>query len=262
MRNSFSILLAIFLAGTIIVGCKDKPVTTRTDLEAPQIFLSSPPVVPLGSYNEISSSDSFNIDVRFEDDIDLRDYEITIRYMPSLNYLRTTVDPWKETWFGSLDGTAGAVNFNSDVVFNPTAGPYEFRVKATDESGKSAEVVTYYFVINDDDPVAPNVLFNQPDTMMVDTFAIGQNIPIIAIASDPGGQIVNVFLRVRDAFTNEVLANSEINYDTLFVNPAVIDTFVTIGAGTVPGDYNVEVYADDPTSNVGSNTALIYIKPN
>lgn len=262
MRNTFSILLAIILTGTIYVGCKEKPVTSRTDLEPPKIFLSSPEVVPLGSYVELTSSDSFMVDVRFEDDIALRDYEITVRFNPELNYLKTQNDPWKETWFGALDGTAGAANFRGDVVFNPTAGPYEFEVTATDESGKTATVITYLFVKNVSDSTAPSILFTQPDTVDVDTFAIGQNIPIVAIANDPGGNIANARLRVRDAFTNELLPGSEIFYDTVFVNPLVIDTFVTIGAGTVPGDYNVEIYADDQTFNVGNGVAKVYIKPN
>jgi hypothetical protein len=262
MRNIFPILLAIILTGAFYVGCKEKPVTTRTDLEAPKIFLTSPEVVPLGSYVDFFSSDSFFVDVRFEDDIALRDYEITVRFMPDLNYLRTSNDAWKETWFGALDGPAGAANFPVDVVFNPTAGPYEFRVKATDESGKTSEVVTYLFIRNLGDTLPPVVIFNTPNTSSVDTFTIGQDIPITALANDQGGLVKDVYIRVRDDFTNETLANSEIYMDTLFINPAVIDTFVTIGAGTVPGDYRVEIYANDQTFNVGLGEAKIYIKPN
>jgi hypothetical protein len=262
MRNIFPILLAIILTGAFYAGCKEKPVTTRTDLEAPKIFLTSPEIVPIGSFVEVFSSDSFFVDVRFEDDIALRDYEITVRFMPELNYLKTNNDPWKETWFGSLDGPAGAANFPADVVYNPTAGPYEFKVTCTDEAGKTSQVVTYFFVRNLLDTIAPTIIFSQPNVSAVDTFLIGQDIPIVGLANDQGSLVKDVYIRVRDDFTNEILLGSEIFLDTLFVNPAVVDTFVNIGAGTVPGDYRVEFYANDQTFNVGLGIAKIYIKPN
>lgn len=262
MRNIFSFLLAIVLTGAVISGCKEKPVTTPGDLEPPKIFLSSPEVVPLGSFVSISSTDSFQVDVRFEDDFALRDYEINIRFMPSLNYLRTANDPWNETWFGSLDGKTGSANFPANVVYNPTAGPYEFKVRVTDEAGKFTELSTYLFVTNRQDEIVPVVTLNEPDTTNVDTFAIGQQIPIVGLANDPGGLIEDIYIRVRDAFTQEIMMDSEIRIDTIFQNPVPIDTFVTIPAGTVPGDYNVEVYANDPTYNVGLKRALIYVKPN
>ncbi|HHG86546.1 MAG TPA: hypothetical protein ENJ82_17480 [Bacteroidetes bacterium] len=262
MRNIFSFLLAFVLIGTIVSGCKEKPVTTPGDLEAPKIFLSGPEVVPLGSFVQMQSSDSFFVDVRFEDDFELRDYDISIRFMPSLNYLKTTNDPWNEHWFGNLDGKLGGANFLTHIVYNPTAGPYEFRVRCTDESGKQTEVLTYIFMTNQGDSIKPTVTLNQPDTTDVDTFTIGQQIPVIGLANDPGGLIEDIYIRVRDGFTNELMMDSEIRIDTIFLNPVVIDTFVTIPAGTVPGDYNLEVYANDPTFNVGSITAKVYIKPN
>ena len=85
MRKNFGIsLLALLLTGTLYVGCKEKPVTTPGDLENPVIVMSSPETVDLDNSMDIYSSDSFDVDIRFEDDFELRDYEITIRFNPDL----------------------------------------------------------------------------------------------------------------------------------------------------------------------------------
>ena len=262
MRKSYSLLLAALMVGLFFAGCKEKPVTTPGDLEAPKIFMTSPVELPLGQYIPIFSSDSFNVDIRFEDDKELRDWEITIRFMPALNYLRTTSAPWKETWFGSLDGVVGGVNFNEYVIYDPTAGPYEFKVTVTDMEGKTTSKTTYFFVKNLIDLVSPTVTYTTPDTMNVDTFVIGSQMPILALCEEPGDIVRDVYLRVRDNLTNELLAGSEIRWDTIYQSQVNIDTFVTIPAGTVPGDYRIEIYANDQLYNVGYGKCDVYIKPN
>lgn len=262
MRKTLYFVLAVLTAGFVMTSCDEKPVTTPGDLEAPEIIMSSPEVLPVGSYNFISSVDSFNVDIRFEDDIALSDYEITIRFMPELNFLRTTNDPWKETYFGNLEGTVDGVNFLVNVVFNPTAGPYEFLVKVRDEAGKETQQATYLFVKNVQDSVPPIVDILLPNTSFVDTFAIGDDIQIRANCQDPGGLVADVRVRIRDAFTDATIEGTDHQWDTVFVNSYLADTMFTIPAGTVPGDYRVEVYATDQFYNVGLGTDMIYIKPN
>jgi hypothetical protein len=262
MRKSYSLLLATLLVGLFFAGCKEKPVTTPGDLENPTITMTSPVELPVGQFIPISSSDSFFIDIRFEDDKELRDWEITIRFMPELNYLRTTSAAWKETWFGSLDGVVGGVNTKEYVIYDPTAGPYEFMVRVTDAEGKSTTKKTYFFVKNKIDLVSPTVTFTAPDTMNVDTFVIGAQLPIVARCEEVGDPIRDVYVRVRDVLTKEILEGSEIRYDTVYATPYDIDTFVTIPAGTVPGNYNVEIYANDQLFNVGYGKCEVYIKPN
>jgi hypothetical protein len=262
MRKTYSFVLAALVMGLFFVGCKEKPVTTPGDLENPKIVMTSPIELPVGQYIPISSSDSFFVDISFTDDKELRDWEITIRFMPELNYLRTNVQPWKETWFGDLDGKTGAVNFKEFVSFDPTAGPYEFIVKVTDMEGKTAERRSYYFVRNRVDIVPPTVTITMPNPSSVDTVAIGNQLRIVANCNEQFDALVDIYLRVRDDLTNNLLENSEIRWDTLFLANYNIDTFITVPAGAVPGNYNVEIYANDGTYNVGYGKSEFYIKPN
>lgn len=261
MRKTLSFLLAILAAGVFISGCKEKPVTIPEDVAAPKIIMSSPAVLPVGQWTTVNNQDSFAVDIRFEDDIELASYRIEIRRREDLYFLKTNTDAWNKEYFGTLEGTVDAINFFVYLPFDPAAGPYEFDVFCTDAAGKVTELETYLFVKNDRDLVPPIVRYVTPDTNLVDTFLIGSNIPLKVNISDPG-LVVNIFSRVRDAFTNEVMDGSTINVDTLFVPAYQLDTFVTIPAGTVPGKYKVETYANDQTGNYRYNLDTIYVKPN
>jgi hypothetical protein len=263
MRKTFSFILATMVAGLLLVGCKEKPVTTPGDLENPEIVMTSPVELPWGQFIPINSTDSFFVDIAFTDDKELRDWEITIRFMPSLNYLRTNSAAWKETWFGDLDGVSGGQNFKEYVIYDPTAGPYEFTVRVTDAAGKMAEKKTYFFVKNLQDIFGPSIEFLEPDTARIDTFSIGNQMTIRANVDEVPGELVeDVYLRVRDKLTKNVLEGSEIFWDTLFVTNVAIDTFINIPAGAVPGNYEVEIYANDITFNVTRKVCEVFIKPN
>lgn len=262
-RKTFSFLLATLVAGSIFVGCKEKPVTTPGDLEPPTIEMTSPVELPLGQYIPITSTDSFQVDISFADDKELRDWEITVRFDPSMDYARTAVSPWKETWYGDLDGMTGGVNFHEFVIYDPTSGYYVFNVKVTDMAGKITQKRTYFYVVNRQDPVGPTIVFQDPDTARVDTFSIGNPMHIRSIVSEvPGELLSNVTMRVRDKVTKNLMENSYVFWDTLFVTQFVIDTNLNVPAGTVPGNYEVEVYGNDFTNNVRMNSCEVYIKPN
>jgi len=260
-RISISSILAALTIGLFFVGCKEKPVTIPEDLEAPEIFMSSPAVVELGNYVDFANLDSLPIDIRFEDDMELASYNINVRQRTDLVFQKTVTDPWSANLFGMLEGQIDAVNQFITVPFDPSAGPYEFEVVCTDASGKQTIVTTYLQITNSIDVLAPQIAFFNPNPSAIDTFAIGQVIDIRANITD-NDDIVKVTTRVRDAFTDDLMENSTIVYDTLFVQPYLLDTFVTIPAGTVPGMYKVEVYANDRTNNYGYNLDSIYIKPN
>jgi len=262
MRTTLSFVLALFTVATIFVGCKEKPVTTPEDLAAPEIFMTSPAAVAPGQFNNIANTDSFAVDIRFEDDIELARWDLEIRRREDEYFNnKTDSDAWTLFLNGDLSGTVDAINFFINVPFDPLAGPYEFKIKVTDAAGKTATQTTFLFITNSEDLMAPMIRFVQPDTNMIDTFLIGNDLPMRVNVSD-GNQIVDVFARVRDAFTNEILPNSEIQIDTLFLFAYQLDTFYTIPAGVVPGKYKVEVYANDQVGNYGYNLDTIYIKPN
>lgn len=261
MRNKLAFLLAFLSIGLLNAGCKEKPVTIATDVDNPKIIMSSPAVVPLGQYVPVESLDSIPVDIRFEDDMELRDFTISISRRKDLNFLKTNTDGWKESVFGALEGTVDAINYFIYTPFDPSAGPYEFKVTAYDQEGKSSEVITYLYMTNNIDTEFPEIQFINPNPAVIDTFTIGDDIIMQAFCTD-NNAIVDVTARVRDAFTNEVLSGSTIQIDTLYVQPYALDTFVNIPAGTVPGMYKVEVYATDPVGNHGYNLDSIYIKPN
>lgn len=260
MKKTSAILLAIATLSLAFWSCnKDKPVTIPVDEKAPTITMTSPIVVPEGQYIPLSTSDSIIVDIRFEDDFELSNYEVTINPRFDLNFFKTTNFPWRETIYGSLEGTVGGFNRIIYVVYDPDAGPYEFRVKVWDKEGRLTEKVTYFYITNPIDPNKPNVSTSVP-TSNVDTFAIGTTIPITATIYDGGNDVRDVYARVRNAFTKEILEGSYIFLDTLFVPTFVLDTFVNIPAGTVPGDYWVEVYGGDDIRNIGMDTTRIYIR--
>jgi hypothetical protein len=251
------------VTGLLLVGCKEKPVTTPGDLENPEIVMTSPIELPWGQFIPINSTDSFFVDIAFSDDKELRDWEITIRFLPELNYIRTNSAAWKETWFGELEGTSGGQNFKEYVIYDPTAGPYEFTVKVSDMAGKTAEKKTYFFVKNLQDLLGPTVTFTAPDTTNIDTFAIGSQIHVLANVDEVPGELVeDVYLRVRDKLTKNILEGSEIHWDTLFITNVLIDTLIDVPAGAVPGNYEVELYANDITFNVTRRICEVFIKPN
>jgi hypothetical protein len=226
--------------------------------------MTSPAVVPTGSYDYYMSSDTFNSDIRFTDDMALKSFEITVRYRQDLAYTygKTTNDPWNETFYGQISGNAAAFNEKIVIPFDPDAGPYEFRVKVWDESDNMTELSTFLFVNNTKDLVPPTIRFTAPDTNVVDSFIIGANIPIRAQIFDPPGlglvDQVNVLI-ARD-LSNEQLPGSQMEWDSVWIG-WTLDTMYTIPAGTPPGDYNIHVFAKDFIQNVRLNSDRVYIKP-
>lgn len=260
MKKTSAILLAIATISLSFMACnKDKPVTVPEDEKAPTIIMTSPLTVPEGQFIPLATVDSFYVDIRFEDDIALSNYEITINPRFDLNFFKTNNFPWREVFYGPLDGTVGGYSNLVHVVYDPDAGPYEFRVKVWDKTGKMTETVTYFYITNLADPNKPTINTTVPSNN-VDTFTIGNNIPITAAIYDGGNEISDVYARVRNAFTKEEMPGSYIFLDTLFVMNFTLDTFVTIPAGTVPGDYWVEVYGGDNVRNIGMDSTRIYIR--
>ncbi len=260
-RNSISVLLAAFTISFFLFSCEEKPVTIPQDLEAPEIFMSSPEVVEIGSYVDFNNLDSIPVDIRFEDDMQLASYSISVRQRDDLVFLKTGTDAWSADFFGFLEDRIDAVNRYIQVPFDPSAGPYEFEVVVNDTSGKQTILTTYIRITNNVDTQAPQIAFFNPNPSVIDTFSIGQTIQIRANITD-NDVVKNVTARVRDAFSNDLMENSTIQYDNLFLQPYLLDTFVTIPAGIVPGVYKVEVYANDPTNNYGYSLDSIYIRTN
>ena len=253
----FLTLLGISLA---FLGCnKEKPPTTPIDEENPTITMTSPIEVPIGQYDAYNTNDSVLMDIRFDDDVALDRYEITIRYARDLYYLKTENFPWQETWFGDLEGLSGAFNESVFVVFDPSAGPYEFRVKVWDKVGNMTEKVTYFFVTNLNDTQKPVVNITIPSNN-VDTFSIGSVLNMRVQMTDPG-QVAAAFVRLRNPITKQLLPGSEIKLDSIWIPNYILDTFVNVQAGSTPGDYLIEAYANDQVYNVGTDTVRVFIRP-
>ena len=174
---------------------------------------------------------------------------------------KVAADDWEEVYFGDLSGTVASANFNSNVDLDPTAGPYEFEVTVTDASGKSTTLSTFLFITNEKDEDLPMISFVSPDTNVVDTFPIGADVTLQANISD-FGTLSSVYARMRDVFTDEIIGGSEMTIDSIFAFTYQLDTIINIPAGTVPGNYKVEIYANDVTGNYGYNLDTIYVRTN
>jgi Domain of unknown function (DUF4625) len=241
------------------MGCnKEKPPTTPVDEEFPTIVQTSPAIVPLGSYVYYNSNDSIIMDIRFEDDVELDRYEITLSYEFDLYYLKTDNFPWEFSYNGDLDGQSGAFNEVRNIVFDPSAGPHKLHVKVWDKAGNMTETTTYLFITNLNDTQAPNVNIIIPTA--IDSFNIGDMMTIKANINDPA-VISNAYARVRNLQTKALMPGSEIFIDSIWQGAYVLDTFVNVQAGTVPGDYWVEVYSRDDVYNVGYDTVHVFIRP-
>ncbi len=226
--------------------------------------MTTPAVVPMGSYVPYMNLDTFRADIRFTDDMALKSYEITVRYRQELaySYGKTTNFPWTETIYGQISGNAAGYNEKVVVPFDPDAGPYEFKVKVWDETGNMTEKSTYLFVTNGADVIYPTIKIQAPDTNIVDSFVIGANIPIKAQIFDPPGlglaDRVDVLI-ARD-LSDEQLPGSVMAWDSVWLGWN-LDTIYTIPAGTAPGDYNIHIFAKDFVQNVSLKSDHIYIKP-
>lgn len=257
-KFTFSFFALLGFAITFTACNKEKPPTTPVDEEFPIITLTSPIEVPLGQYVTFESDDSIIIDIRFEDDVDLDRYEVTLTYAFDNYYLKTDNFPWSLTYYGDLDGQSGAFNHVEHVVFDPSAGPYKFHIKVWDKEGNLTEKTTWLFIINLNDVTVPTVIINTPDP--VDTFSIGNVMNINANISDPV-VVSNAYARVRNLITKDIVPDSEIWIDSIWQGAYVLDTFFTIPAGVTPGDYWVEVYARDDVYNMGYDSVRVFIRP-
>lgn len=266
MRQRGSVAILSLLAGALVLfSCNEKkPITEPYDETAPKIIMTSPKIMAVGSYDSVANLDTFRTDIRFEDDMELKSYEITIRYRQDLIYAdyKTTNDPWNETYYGDLSGNVGGFNQKITVPYDPDAGPYEFKVKVKDAAGNETTVSTYLFVSNGADMLYPTIQFQAPDTNTVDTFIIGQDIAIKALTYDPPGfgQVDRVDAWVSRSLSKEKLTGSVMVWDSL---PLLwtLDTIYTIPAGTAPGDYEVNIFCRDFHQNISHNSDHIYIKP-
>ena len=262
MKQPFLHLLAVVMITGLFTACNlnpEKPETDPVDLKPPVINMIAPAVLPPGSYTPVGSLDSIPIEIELSDNYGLARYIITITYMPELYYLKTDADPMEKTIINNITGKNLTISPSITTDWDPAAGPYEFRIKVIDVSGFETEAVTYLMVSNGFDPIVPTVTISSP-TIPVDTFNIGTNIPVSIDVTD-NVDMSDVFLRVRNIYTKELLEGSEMWFDPVPAAGFSLDTNIYIPP-TVPGDYRVEVYGRDTTQNLGYNSVQIYISTN
>ena len=262
MKRSFLQLLAVVFVTCLLSACNlnpEKPETDPIDLKPPVINMIAPEMLPPGSYTNIGPLDSIPVEIEISDNYGLARYIITIVYMPELYYLKAAADPMEKTVIQNVTGKSLTITPSIMSDWDPAAGPYEFRIKVIDVSGLESEAVTYLMVSNGDDPIVPTVTISSP-TVPVDTFNIGRDIPVSVDVSD-NEEMADVFIRVRNIYTKELLEGSEMWFDPVPAGGFTLDTNIYIPP-TVPGDYRVEVYGRDTTQNLGYNSVDIYISTN
>lgn len=262
MKKASIFFLAALTVTLVFFGCnKNKTTTDPIDTEPPTIIMSSPEVVPEGEYVSFTSLNPLPIDIRFEDNVGLANYEIKLGYAPWLYYEKTENFPWEKLIVGTLDGRVGGYNDTITVPYDPSAGPHIFDVNAWDAAGNKSSLRTYLFIINANDVTAPIITITVPTTA-VDSVTHGQQMIIQGTMTEPGGLLQRGRIQIRNSFNNIVEDWSVMELDSLFMANYTVDTFMDIPAGTPPGDYILEMYGQDFIQNVGSDTASFYIKSN
>ncbi|MCB9234858.1 MAG: DUF4625 domain-containing protein [Bacteroidia bacterium] len=259
MKNKFSFFaIACFSLLISLYSCKHTdPPATQEDVKDPWIIMSSPKVVPLGEWNYLNDGEYFDVDIRFEDDVELSNYKVQISYNSQLNYLKTNNDSWEKIEVGFLDGKSDGINTSYKVSEDPNAGPYEFKVTVWDKAGKETTLVTYLFLKNQRDTLVPVfTTITKPNPNVVDTIW-GDTLYVKGTVTDNNG-VEDAYIRLR-TIDLQLVEGSEVFLDTLFAGSYQIDTFLDISKA-LPGDHLVEFYANDNLQNVGRKIVPVYVK--
>jgi len=259
LNRNTSLFAAAFVTVLLLVQCKPAETAVQTDEDAPEIFMSSPWVLPRGEFFPVSDANNFALDIRFEDDVELKEYLITVSYAYDQQYSKTESDLWNAEMAGPLTGLSDGINTTMPVVFDPSAGPYDFIVTAWDKDGKSTTLTTYLYVTNSRDLDPAVITISNPDTAEVDTFQLANNLVVQGMITD-NVKIREAMIRMRNAGTMEVISGTEIVIDSIMAASYVIDTFWTGPLGLSEGDYIVEVYAVDGVRNTSKETAQVYLR--
>ena len=262
MKHLSILFLASLWAFVLFPGCNGTKPATLTDEEAPEIFMSRPVVMELGNFNSYLNGDTLYLDIRFEDDVELKEYQLKIRQNQNLNFLKTDSDSWEEDLWGDLDGKSDGINTFILVRDDPSAGGYDFELTVWDMTGKFTTIETYLFVTNERDTLLPYVTIASPDTAAVDTYTIGSDIPVMGYIAEIGtGTIFSARMMLRDTLNRTVIPETTVRIDTIFANAYTVDTFITTSASTTPaGDYILSLYGRDAINNWGLEEARIYLK--
>ena len=260
MKKASIFFLAAITVTLVFFGCNtNKTQTDPIDTEPPVILMSSPDVVPRGSYVTYTSLNDIPFDIRFEDNEGLRNYQINLEYAQYLYYAKTDNFPWEKLIVGDLDGRVDGYNDTLTIPFDPSTGPHILTISAWDLSGNRSDLRTYLFIRNANDVNPPSVSITMP-TAAVDTVTIGQNLTVMGTLSESGGLVQSGRIQIRNQFNDMVEEWSVTMLDSINAPSYPVDTFINIPAGVAPGDYILEIYGRDYTQNFGSDTQNFYIK--
>ena len=258
MLRKFSLLFAGAFALLFLSFCKKEKPAVQVDEDNPEIFISSPWLLNKGEFFPVTSGQPFAIDIRFEDDVDLKEYKIEVYFDFEQEYHKTNNDFWLTEKTGQLSGLADGINTTMMVPSDPSAGPYKFIVTVWDRSGKSSTITTYLNVTNSRDIYPPVVTITSLDTTQVDTHLIASNLIIQGGITDNG--LVRVcYIRMLSESDLALVPGSEIRVDSIDNLSYVVDTFLT-PLGISPGNYILEVFGTDSYRNVAKETVQLYMR--
>lgn len=256
--GSFSLLLALLIFGACDGLNPNKIDNDPEDLKDPILTLVHPPMVEPGlSGKAYQENDTVTVKVKVEDNWLLGTWQIDMSYRGDVEYLKTAADPMAKTFVGWLSGDEDSIVHTILLDNDPWAGPYDIVVTVKDSAGNTSTLTTFIQVTNTKETIKPTILATSPTSSMVDTFGIGFYIPVQAQISDNNNALSDMFVRVRNSFSYEVLDSSERWIE--LPGPAYnLDESIYIPPVT-PGDYQVEIFVHDSTKNLQSKIIPIYI---
>ena len=258
INSGITLLLVLSFFG--FSACKkETPPAFQADKKDPEIFFSSPAFVPIGQHQYVTSGNYLAIDIRFEDDVALSDYFISVSPRTDIPYLKTKFDQWNPTFVGLLDGNVDGFNTSVFIAEDPISGPYQFVVTVFDKSGKSSTKTTYLYIKNRNDTIIPFVTITQPDPNNVQTISIGNNMIVKGNASD-NNAVDDITIRLRNIGSNGIVNENQVFIDTLYSGSVNIDTFMYVDPAVAPGLYDLEIIARDRYQNPYKSTSRIILQ--
>lgn len=256
MKGNIRHALLIATVALSLWSCKkDDESPSTTDIESPTIQLLNPVKTMLPTNNTVRSLVPYTWQIKFTDDRELLDYAIEVRFDKDVAYEKTAAFNWSRDYNGTLSGKEQVVTIIDSVPSNPYAGVYKVTVTVHDKKQKETTAWTYIQVVNRIDSVAPSVVLTGPSSGAA--FGIGDAFRVQGTINEMmGGTVSRVVVRMRNVLNNEPVMDHMIDISGLSGSSYALDTAYTVPAGTIPGDYYLEVYTEDDKMNVGR-----YIQP-
>lgn len=256
MNSQLKIILAGLILGVFFVSCAEKSNESPKDVTSPWIsgFLGT-----VGNPNDtlqfpVLSGDTIPYYFKVSDDRELGEYTLKVEYK---GLQKVNAIAWEKSEHAFISGMEQVIQGEWISPVDIYTGFYDLVLYVTDKAGNTTRAGFFMQFQNSLDPVVyPSINVTAPSITSIDTFEIGQKIPLKANFTD-NIELEKIWLTINNSFANEELAKME--YNLSGVTSYNLDTTYTVPAGTIPGSYYIDFKAADDKHNVTNRKVDIYI---